>query len=63
MNVESHIALAEYHFRLGDGMRALQHLEHAQRTPDLDYYQRERISARVDEIKRDLGDPDERRRR
>jgi predicted Zn-dependent protease len=63
LEVESHIALAEYHFRLGDGMRALQHLEYAQRTPDLDYYQRERISARVDEIKRDLGDPTERRRR
>lgn len=52
--VESHIALAEYYFRLGEAQLALQHLELAQREPGIDYYQRERVLARMDEMKADL---------
>ena len=64
--IESHIALAEYYFRLGQLRLAMQQLELAKRGNEADYYQRERIEARIEEITEfmDQGDDmNERRRR
>ncbi|MCC7414066.1 MAG: M48 family metallopeptidase [Gammaproteobacteria bacterium] len=62
--IESHIALAEYYFHLGETPMALQQLEIAQRAPQIDYYQRERVLARMDEMKAELEESmDERHRR
>ena len=48
--VESHIALSEYYFKLGRPILAKQQLELARRGNTADYYQRERIEARMEEI-------------
>lgn len=61
--VESHIALAEYYFHLGETQMALQQLEIAQRQPAIDYYQRERVLARMDEMKAELETTDREHRR
>ncbi|MGE0387102.1 MAG: M48 family metalloprotease [Gammaproteobacteria bacterium] len=61
--VESHIALAEKYFRQGETELALQQLELAQRQPQIDNYQRERVLARIDEIKKDTEDDEKSRRR
>ncbi len=64
-NVESHIALAEYYFSLGETPMAMQQLELARREPGIDYYQTERVLARMDEMKAELElleDEDARRR-
>ncbi len=64
--IESHIALAEYYFRLGQMRAAMQQLEIAKRGPEVDYYQRERIEARIEEISEFVEDSDDmntRRRR
>ena len=63
--IESHIALAEYYFRLGRLRLAMQQLELAKRGAQADYYQRERIEARIEEITEfmDQGDDMNVRRR
>jgi predicted Zn-dependent protease len=61
--IESHIAMAEYHFRMGEIELALQQLEIANRAPTIDYYQRERVLARMDEMKENLESLEQRHRR
>ncbi len=56
--VESYLALAEYYYSLGEVNMAMQQLQIAQREPGIDYYLRERISARLEEIKSANRDPD-----
>jgi len=56
--VESHIALAEYYYRLGEARLAMRQLEIAQREPGIDYYDRERIRARLEEMKSEQQRPE-----
>lgn len=46
--IESGIARAEYFYLIGDTQLAIERLKHTQRQPGIDYYQQQRISARLD---------------
>ncbi len=52
--VEAHIATAEAHYLLGETGLARESLKFAQRSPQVDHYQRQRIEARLKEIEREL---------
>jgi predicted Zn-dependent protease len=52
--VEAHIAMAEAHYLSGETGLARERLRFAQRSPQVDHYQRQRIEARLKEIEREL---------
>ena len=47
-DIEAGIAKAEYFYLIGDTQLAIERLKHTQRQQGLDYYQQQRISARLD---------------
>lgn len=47
-DIESGIAKAEYFYLIGDTQLAIERLKHTQRQQGIDYYQQQRISARLD---------------
>jgi len=49
-------AMAEAYFRRGDVKEAIQQLEMLSRRDDLDYYQRARVTARLDEMRLIIGE-------
>jgi predicted Zn-dependent protease len=53
---EARLLLAEYHFRSGDLKGSILQLKLASSLPNLDYYQRQRIEARLDELQKILHD-------
>lgn len=53
-DIESGIARAEYFYLIGDTSLAIERLQHTQRQPGLDYYQQQRISARLDHYKEEF---------
>lgn len=52
--IEAGIARAAYFYELGDTSLAIERLKHAQRQPGMDYYQQQRISARLDRYTEEL---------
>lgn len=52
--IEAGIARAAYFYELGDTQIAIERLKHAQRQPGMDYYQQQRISARLDRYTEEL---------
>ena len=52
----SHEHLAEYHYAIGEVEAAERQLEIASRSPDLDFYGRSRVEARLKQVKAEADD-------
>ena len=58
---DAQAALAEYHYRQGDLMSAIQQLRLAARDPGNDYYKASKIEARLEEMERERAQQTRRR--
>ncbi len=58
-DLDSHLALAEYHYLNGNVHQAVQQLKIAERTRKLDYYHRQRIEARLEQFEKELKEENE----
>ena len=54
--VESHMAQAEFYYNNGDLHLAIEQLKLAQKIPQMTYYQRERVRARLDELQKEFDE-------
>ncbi|MFK8069186.1 MAG: M48 family metalloprotease [Gammaproteobacteria bacterium] len=52
--VDSHLALAEYHYLSGDTQLASDQLTYAERSKNLDYYYKQRIQTRLEQFEKEL---------
>ncbi len=54
--IEAQLALAEYYYLSGDTRMARDQLKIAEKNPDLDYYHKQRLLARLEEFEKELAE-------